>query len=135
MTKVCTKCGTDKPFSEYGKHRLGKHGLRPRCKTCVAAENAIYRAGTVEHRAAYNASWKREHPENHRAYNASWIERHPEATFAHRQLRNAVRRGELARPTSCESCGGTGRVHAHHDDYDKPLDVVWLCAVCHAARR
>ena len=30
----------------------------------------------------------------------------------------------------CEGCGAK-KVHAHHPDYDKPVDVKWLCASCH----
>jgi len=32
--KECTKCGGVKAFSEYGKHKLGKHGLNGDCKVC-----------------------------------------------------------------------------------------------------
>jgi ribosomal protein S27AE len=31
----------------------------------------------------------------------------------------------------CEVCGEK-KVEAHHDDYDKPLDVRWLCPAHHA---
>jgi len=37
--------------------------------------------------------------------------------------------GEL-RHQPCERCGATP-VHAHHDDYTRPLDVRWLCPACH----
>jgi hypothetical protein len=42
----------------------------------------------------------------------------------------AVRYGKLIRKP-CEVCGATKRIHAHHDDYDRPLDVRWLCASHH----
>jgi hypothetical protein len=130
--KRCTKCGQIKPFSAFSKHKLGIHGLRPRCRACTAIENADYRARTVEHRASYNRSWKKSHPESHQEHNQRWIDAHPVETKAHRAVRNAIQRGELVRPDACSDCGARGRIHAHHYDYLKPLEVTWLCPRCHA---
>ena len=47
-------------------------------------------------------------------------------------VRAAVKSGRLIRPDSCSGCGRRVEVHAHHDDYSKPLDVRWLCRRCHA---
>ncbi len=48
-------------------------------------------------------------------------------------LNRAIRRGIVTRLTHCESCLGANReIHAHHNNYDKPLEVVWLCCSCHA---
>jgi transposase-like protein len=51
----------------------------------------------------------------------------------------AIRIGLLKRPTACQKCSATraykdGRksIQAHHDDYNKPLEVRWLCAKCHS---
>ncbi len=35
-TKVCVRCGEEKPLSEYYKHKTAKWGLDPRCRECKA---------------------------------------------------------------------------------------------------
>jgi len=55
-------------------------------------------------------------------------------------VEKAVSKGVLHRPEACSECDGSqeykdGRssIQAHHDDYNKPLDVRWLCQKCHFA--
>jgi hypothetical protein len=50
----------------------------------------------------------------------------------------ALRIGALVRPESCDHCGTASRladgrtgIQAHHSDYNRPLDVLWLCQRCH----
>lgn len=43
-----------------------------------------------------------------------------------------VLHGTLTRPEHCQLCWDRGIIEAHHADYRKPLDVVWLCRPCHA---
>ena len=44
---------------------------------------------------------------------------------------NAIRDGKIERKTQCERCPSTKNIEKHHPDYDKPLEIVWLCSVCH----
>jgi hypothetical protein len=41
------------------------------------------------------------------------------------------RRGKLVK-RPCEECGSQDS-QKHHDDYEKPLQVTWLCRPCHLA--
>lgn len=57
---------------------------------------------------------------------------------AHNLVEKAIKRGILTNPQVCSTCKNTytfkdGRtaIQAHHSDYDKPLDVIWLCQKCH----
>lgn len=43
----------------------------------------------------------------------------------------AIKRGHLIKQP-CQQCGAFD-VQAHHHDYSKPLDIVWLCKPCHLA--
>lgn len=51
---------------------------------------------------------------------------------ARNEVRKARARGDLVRQP-CEVCGDIS-THAHHEDYQRPLDVRWLCRPHHADR-
>uniref|UniRef100_A0A6M3LQA7 HNH endonuclease n=1 Tax=viral metagenome TaxID=1070528 RepID=A0A6M3LQA7_9ZZZZ len=34
-------------------------------------------------------------------------------------------------PGKCEACNRGDYIQAHHEDYNKPTEVLWLCASCH----
>ena len=44
----------------------------------------------------------------------------------------AIKSGKLIKPDICPKCGSSIDIEHHHEDYSKPLDVVWLCIKCHA---
>jgi hypothetical protein len=48
-------------------------------------------------------------------------------------LHHAVRDGKVFGPLPCAICQNTHDIQAHHKDYSKPLDVVWLCFKHHRA--
>jgi len=59
------------------------------------------------------------------------------AMRARGKLRTEVLGGRIIPSTTCEKCGKAcpkdkpWKIHGHHDDYAKPLEVRWLCASCH----
>lgn len=55
----------------------------------------------------------------------SWRLANPAKYSAHLAVQQAVAAGRLEKQL-CEVCG-SDRVDAHHDSYDEPLNVRWLC--------
>ena len=120
---ICRTCSQQKEKSEFYTNRLT-------CKECVRL--------AVKQRARSNPDVQRYDRERaklpHRRAKAreitrKWREENPLAYQAQSAVSNAIRDGRLKR-LACEFCGRDD-VHAHHKDYSKPLDVIWLCPKCH----
>lgn len=47
-------------------------------------------------------------------------------------LNKALKAGKILKPLNCTICNKIGRIEGHHEDYDKPLEVLWLCRGCHS---
>ncbi|MER9174608.1 hypothetical protein NKH72_13545 [Mesorhizobium sp. M0955] len=62
---------------------------------------------------------------------AKWRQNHPKQVWAQQCLRSAIKRGLIIQQT-CKVCGDSA-TEAHHADYDRPMDVDWLCRKHHKA--
>jgi len=47
-----------------------------------------------------------------------------------RAYANTYQRRGLLEAQPCQECGAS-KAEKHHEDYSKPLDVIWLCKACH----
>ena len=82
-------------------------------------------------------AYREQHRERVREYERERLRRRREAGWkedpikkrARNAIAGAIRYGRLSRPP-CEVCGDTP-AQAHHDDYERPLDVRWLCRLHH----
>ncbi|KDP98151.1 hypothetical protein [Cronobacter sakazakii] len=84
---------------------------------------------TVSARKEYQSS---EHGrERCNAAKKRFIQRNPWKRKAHIIVGNFLRDGKIKRPLQCEQCGSKCKPQAHHCDYSKPTDVMWLCHECH----
>lgn len=54
------------------------------------------------------------------------------ARKAHQDVDHALNWGRLVRLGWCMLCVTPCRPVAHHEDYTRTLDVVWLCRSCHS---
>lgn len=134
-SKRCFKCGKEKLITEFYKHPAMSDGYLNKCKECT--KNDVRKNYSKNH--DYYLSYEHERktrPERKKAnleYMHRKRERRAEMYKAHCAVNNAIRDGKII-PQPCEECGSAVRVEAHHEDYSKPLDVVWLCLWCHRKR-
>lgn len=131
--KKCFKCGVEKQLDEFYKHPQMKDGRVNKCKECNKKDVRDNRSKNLDYYRDYDNRRFKENGSRSRPSKA-YRKDNPKKYWAHTALSNAVRDGKIVRPQSCDQCGENHRsIHGHHDDYDKPLDVRWLCPPCHFA--
>jgi len=133
--KTCIKCGREKTDEEFYAHSDMADGRLNKCKECCCTEARENRAKNLDRVAEYERD-RATRPERKKvqlAYQRRYREINREKIRAQRKVAYYVRTGQMTqRP--CEVCGSTTNIHAHHDDYSRPLDVTWLCAKHHKER-
>lgn len=144
---ICSICQVDKAESEFYSSN------RNTCKACCRSRATRRRKENIEAIRNYdrNRPNRKERQQKMKEYKSKLREenpekfdeifhgirkryraRHKEKTKAEGLVNEAIRYGKLKRPDKCESCGKECKPQAHHYDYSKPLEVVWLCTACHA---
>ena len=137
----CVRCGSEKPpESFYGGDRSCKE-----CRKALALANYHAKRQDPEWvkverargRDRMRKKWREdpEHREKKRLYRRGRTEpQDPRKKAARAEMWRAIRMGTLTPAATCERCGhdfSEYRRESHHPDYDKPLEVEWLCCRCH----
>jgi hypothetical protein len=129
--KECFKCKAVKPLVEFYKHSMMADGHLNKCKECTKNDANKHRAENLEKIRAYDRErGKKESRIKHTVeVTRAWRQQNKLRSAAHSAVARAMKKGDLVRQP-CEVCNHEKTV-AHHDDYDKPLSVRWLCQPCH----
>lgn len=127
--KLCRNCGEVKPLDSFYRHAAMADGHLNVCRACVRTRVGKHRRDNESVRE-YDRARSR-NPDRVAARRAYALSRQddPEIAAA-RAVSNAVRDGRLLKEP-CLFCRSETGLEAHHRDYTKPLEVVWLCRRCH----
>ena len=135
QTKKCKYCFKEKGLEEF-------HKFRWECKECVKIRIRKWKKNNVDKVRKYQEDWRRSNHEvvksyepifkkEHPDYFKEWYERNPNAYRSGQIVYCAIKNGTIKKPVICEMCKQKKRIIGHHEDYNFPLEITWLCDSCH----
>lgn len=127
--KECFKCKILKSLSEFYTHHKMADGHLNKCKECTKFDARVHREKNLERVRQYDRDRKDlPHREQMRKDVAQrYSLEHKDRLRAMSSLGKAVLRGKVVPWPVCAIPECNEKPEAHHPDYSRPLDVVWLC--------
>jgi|SRR3990167_3312394 len=106
---------------------------REKCRLYMVArrKNPEFRKKEKEYYQQWYETNGRNRAMDYREAIYEWRKNHPEATVAHGKVQRAILTGKIKKADECSQCRKIKRLSAHHDDYSKPLEILWPCSSCH----
>lgn len=135
---ICSTCKNFFSKEDFYKNKRTILGITSECKKCFSATSI--RTRSIENSRKLN----REHMDRYKIKKSDEIKKKDRIrsklknktpkVICRNELNNAVKKGYVIKPKYCTECGGDKNIQGHHEDYSKPLNVIWLCSMCHAKR-
>jgi hypothetical protein len=108
-----------------------------RCSGCHKAWRKVYNKNLRIKNAVRNRllsyAWRKDNKaadlESRRVFQRKYRRANPKKAYCHLALHRAVKSGRITR----QLCWCGKEAQAHHEDYSKPYDVIWLCPLHHSA--
>lgn len=121
IVKRCSICCEEKSWSEFGKDRTTISGYDHRCRECNRKRVRTHRLNPECKKLAAQLM-------------SEYRRKNKEKVQARNKVHYHVKVGNMSKPEICSVCKCSGKIEAHHQDYSKPLDVIWLCNQCHKGK-
>ena len=100
---ACSKCGIEKPLSEFRKKTKSRHGYSRSCRVCDAARDREYVRTHIQDMRAKSRQWRKDNPGRHveyqreyrktyvrdPEYNREWKRKNRDAVVRHAHDRRA----------------------------------------------
>jgi hypothetical protein len=137
--KYCWKCKGRKPLDEFYSNKAAPSGISGICKDCARTMAlSRYHAKRAENRAR-GRNYYRLNKEKvlarqkatSKARAGIWYANNKEKHLARARVRYALQTGKIIKPKECSACHLQLKLQGHHEDYSKPLEIIWLCQQCH----
>jgi len=110
-----------------------KDGHLNKCKKCTKNDVNKHRKENIDKIREYDRN-RFQNDSDRRAYSYARAKtdriKFPEKYKARTAVSNAIRDKKLKKMPCCVC--GSEKSQAHHEDYSRPLDVIWLCVIHHA---
>jgi hypothetical protein len=144
--KTCIECNKEKDLLEFYSHKQMADGHLNKCKICVQNRIHKYRLNNLDAVKEYDkkrnalphrVKARKEYIKTENGKKArtkakiNYRKHYPMKYAAHVIVTKAIKTGTLIKQNNCSECNSTYKIEGHHDDYTKPLDVRWLCELCH----
>lgn len=155
--RVCTACKENKNVELFGKEKRTLLGITSECRVCfnkriykIRAKNYAYyrewhrkyskeygranysKISITERYKEYRKKYRVEHRDRFNRAITKWRLNNKEKMGAHTIVNNAIKLGKILRQ-NCTVCNEP-KAHAHHENYKRPLDVIWYCRIHHMER-
>lgn len=122
MEKIlCKICGKKYPKNQVSTWMKNSKTVKDAsvCRKCNRDKQRLYRSTKNGKEAEKNAS------------RIAYL-KHKNKWLARAKVRYSILKGITIKPKKCEVCEQIKPLQAHHEDYEKPLEVIFLCYSCHA---
>lgn len=122
--KTCIACKITKEITEFTIDSKSRDLKNCRCKECWS-----------EYKRNYSSQYRKKNPEVGRVSVLKWKQRDRKnkqnKSIVSARVFRAIKAG-LIKKEPCCVCGAVKSI-GHHNDYNKPLVVTWLCPAHHQA--
>ena len=130
-TKICKECEKEKILIDFYKHPQWFMWTLWRCKDCIREWRKTERERKMARVNDFNRSKTPERKKYQRERTVKYRKEQKQKYNAHKKVWSYLRYNKHKYSFECSICWNKEKIELHHEDYNKPNEVVPLCVTHH----